>query len=186
MMAPKNEDPAKYTPRKESDYHGLNRSVAASHFRTEKTKDPVIHAGFKPGDFFNKRIFRWLYYYLQSRFGPNHPYPGYDGTDNGVYPLPEYNDANKEPVVLGVVGDWGTYTAESIAIAQKMGGQHPHYTIHIGDTYYVGAPHEMANNFTDAGSPWEGANSAVLPFWATMRCMPGGSLISMDCCPRSA
>ena len=149
MAVPTN-DAKKYEPRKESDYLDLNRSVAANHFRTEKTKDPIVHAGFRLSDFFTKRVFRWLYYYIQSRFGPNHRYKVYDRADNGVYSLPE----GTEPVVLGVIGDWGTYTPESIAIAEKMGGHSPHHTIHIGDTYYVGAPHEIANNFTDAGAPW--------------------------------
>jgi hypothetical protein len=142
----------KYAPRKESEYFKMNRSLAASHLRTEKAKDTDVRPGFRLSDFFSRRVFSWLYYYLQNRFGQKHHYDGYSASDTGVYEMPA--DVSAEPVVLGVVGDWGTYTSESIAIARKMGNHHPHYTVHIGDTYFVGAPHEIANNFTNAGAPW--------------------------------
>jgi len=150
-----NQDAGKHLVRSQENYIDLNRSFAANHFRTEKTKQPILDAGFKLSDFFTKKIFLWLYHYLKSRFGPNHAYSVYDGgADNGIYALTDHNGNESSPVVIAVVGDWATFTPESEEIAEKIREHQPDYSIHIGDTYYVGAPHEVENNFTLPGSPW--------------------------------
>jgi hypothetical protein len=152
-MAIKNTPDGKDLLRKTNDYFDLNRSIAANHFRTEKTKSAQTDAEFHISDFFSSKIFSWLYFYLQSRFGRRHKYQLYDKADgdSGIYELPELNN---ERVVIGVAGDWGTFTPQSIAIAEKIAEHNPHFTIHIGDTYFVGAPHEIADNFTNKSSPW--------------------------------
>jgi hypothetical protein len=141
--------------RNKQNYIDLNRSVAANHFRTENTKQPIQDAGFKLSDFFTKKIFLWLYHYLKSRFGPNHDYQVYqEGSDNGIYELPEISGSDMQQTLIATVGDWATFTPESEEIAERISAHQPDYTIHIGDTYYVGAPHEVENNFTSPGSPW--------------------------------
>ena len=153
-MPDKKIDNDKFDVRKTTDYLKLNRWFSANHFRTEKTKEKPKVAEFQPGDFFSRKIFRWFYYYIQNRFGFNHSYTCYDNTQTGVFRIDKTTDTQNDPVVIGIAGDWGTYTAQSIEVARKMGGHNPHYTIHIGDTYFVGAPHEIINNFIAPESPW--------------------------------
>lgn len=135
--------------RTQSDYTHLGRSIIGNHFRTETKKSkgaPVLN---KLTDFISRRIWSWLYYYLDSRFGRPHPYPDYtNAPDNGVYQL------SPDPVVLALCADWATNTAESCAVASRMREHRPDYTLHLGDTYFVGEPKEIAANFLDPGSPW--------------------------------
>ena len=55
---------------------------------------------------------------------------------------------------IAICSDWATDTAESVAIAKQMGTHDPDFTIHVGDTYYVGSPEETRSNFTDSTSAW--------------------------------
>jgi Calcineurin-like phosphoesterase len=149
-MKKKASEQGKGAPRRPEDYLGLSRSVAANHFRSELTKSSTRSPKFIISDFFSSRSFTWIFYYIQSRMGFKHPYTShYDKTDNGVYQM-----SDNSPVSIAIAGDWATFTIQSIAIADRMRALKPHFTIHIGDTYYVGAPHEIKNNFTKKGAPW--------------------------------
>lgn len=138
------------------DYYKLNRSQLLNHLDTEIQKSKPGH---KIMDFISKRLWSWLYYYLRSRFLPNHVYPAYTPPDTGIYTLEKSNGPDAGCISLAIVADWATDTDESIQIAQKMADHNPDYTIHMGDTYYVGAPHEIRNNFTNAESPWIRGNT---------------------------
>ncbi|HEY4966630.1 MAG TPA: metallophosphoesterase [Puia sp.] len=138
------------------DYYKLSRSQLFNHFDTENKKSKPDH---KIMDFITKRLWSWLYYYLRSRFLPNHAYPAYVSPDTGVYTLEKNGGPEVDYISIAIVADWATDTNESIQIAQKMDDHHPDYTIHMGDTYYVGAPHEIENNFIKPGSPWVRGNT---------------------------
>jgi hypothetical protein len=142
-------------PRDQSDYLNLGRSVLANHLRTEakKSKDaPVLN---QITAFISRHFWTWIYYYLDSRFGKPHPYPEYPSVgDQGVYPLGTSPVPGRRGVTLAICADWGTNTSESCHIAGRMHSHTPDYTIHLGDTYYVGEPKEIAANFLDPGSPW--------------------------------
>jgi hypothetical protein len=139
-------------PRSQQDYELMSRSHLVNHYKTEVNKSEGKPLPYKITDFLTKRIWSWLYYYLDSRFGKNHPYATYRGEDSGIYQLdPSSADGG---ISLAVAADWATYTKESMRIASEIEKQDPDYTIHLGDTYYVGAPFEVAANFLDEGAPW--------------------------------
>jgi hypothetical protein len=135
--------------REQADYKHLSRFPVVNHLHTEQVKS---EPGHKILDFITKRFWSWIYYYLKSRFGRNYPYPAYIPPDTGIYSLNEGND--HERVTIALVADWATNTRESIQIAQKIAAHDPDYTIHLGDTYYVGATHEIENNFLVPEAPW--------------------------------
>ena len=143
------------TPRDQSDYLNLGRSIIGNHLRTEskKSKDtPVLN---QITAFISKHFWTWIYYYMDSRFGKPHPYPEYTSSgDQGVYPLGTSPVSGRRGVTLAICADWGTNTSESCHIAGCMHSHTPDYTIHLGDTYYVGEPKEIAANFLNPGSPW--------------------------------
>lgn len=153
---PKQSDiaPAGNAPdRSSDDYVRLGRSVLANHLETEKNKTKTTGTLYRISDFVSKRIWTWLYYYTDSRFGRNHPYLDYHGApDNGVYRIAPR--AGREEIVIGLCADWATNTRESLQIARAMAGHEPDYTLHLGDTYFVGEPKEIKRNFTDPGAPW--------------------------------
>jgi hypothetical protein len=137
--------------RSADDYFKLSRSPLLNHLRTENKKSPP---GNQILDFITKRLWSWLFYYLKSRFLPKYPYPDYPAPETGIYPLHKEDPSGEEPVTIAVVADWGTDTLESIRISGQMAKHRPDYTVHLGDTYFVGAPPEIEKNFTSPGSAW--------------------------------
>ena len=123
----------------------------------------------------------WIYHYIKSRFGARYPYPAYQAPQTGVYRLektrelsaavkaePARNPAGGEnasdpaAVRICIVSDWATGTPEAREIAHSMKAQTPDYTIHMGDTYYVGAPLEIDANFGDGNWPIGNSGSFAL------------------------
>ena len=54
---------------------------------------------------------------------------------------------------IALAGDWGTGTDEAFHVASHMRAFRPHYTIHLGDVYYVGDPAEVGANFLGVPNP---------------------------------
>jgi hypothetical protein len=133
------------------DYVNASRSVLKSHYKTEATKPP--HKATNLLDSFaHGKWGLWIKHYLKSRFGPRHKFLTYQGTGvNGIYEM----DANAHnQVKVAIVSDWGTDTNESMSIGLAVDDHKAEYTIHLGDTYFVGAPPEIDNNFKPGDSYW--------------------------------
>jgi len=134
--------------RQQKDYLNMTHSILVNHFQTETKRSAHKTKLEQITDFLGKNGRAWIYYYLINRFGPNHPYQSYQGAHTGVYPL------GPGPASIAIAADWATDTQESTDVAIEMGKHLPDYTIHLGDTYFVGAPHEIDVNFTRKDSPW--------------------------------
>lgn len=141
---------SKSPARSGTDYLDPSRSELVNHYKTEATKIP----GHDIGDFLTKSFWSFAYHYVKSRFGRNHPYPSYQLPESGVYEL-----TTESEISIAITSDWATDTPDSYAVARQMKAQEPDYTIHVGDTYYVGAPSEIMSNFVEEGSPWVRGNS---------------------------
>lgn len=148
-MAGPQQQPIKNAPkRSNTDYLNPSRSELINHYKTERKKRPPTYS---PVDFLTKTFWSWIYHYFKSRFGKKFPYPSYAAPHTGIYTLEE---SGAQGATICIASDWATDTEDSFAIAEKIREQDPDYTIHVGDTYYVGAPHEIRSNFTDDGAPW--------------------------------
>lgn len=80
------------------------------------------------------------------------PYPFYrtPTTNNGIFKIQK---PASSAVSVALLSDWASYSDESQLIARQAGIQD--YSIHLGDTYYVGNDKEIAENFnTDLGGTW--------------------------------
>src|SRR5258708_17107580 len=134
------------------DYLNLSRSVAKNHARTEKAK--VLHrSSNKLANLLNRKWFLWVWHYLRSRFGCRHKFATYEGSvNNGTYLLK--SSENNSSIKIALVADWATDTTESKKIGEKIRDHQPDYTVHLGDTYFVGAPFEIENNFLPDKSFW--------------------------------
>ncbi|RYE38292.1 MAG: metallophosphoesterase, partial [Sphingobacteriales bacterium] len=131
--------------RSNEDYLSSSRSELVNHLKTEITKKPTHSIG----DFLTKTFWSWIYHYFKSRFGRKFPYPCYHNNETGIYRMED----NAE-VVIGIASDWATDTQEALDVAKRMAAHTPDYTIHVGDTYYVGAPPEIESNFVIPDAPW--------------------------------
>jgi hypothetical protein len=101
--------------------------------------------------FLPQRVWKWISQYLRYRIGRKHPFQHYDpqSGDNGVYRLA--STENEIRIVLA--GDWGTGTDEAASVAKRMEECKPHYSIHLGDVYYVGSMAEVGENFLGIANP---------------------------------
>ena len=90
------------------------------------------------------RIFEWLRQYFKYRIGRCHPFRVYapSDPDQGVYTLD-----NDGEIRIAMAGDWATGTDEAECVAKLMEAFEPHYSIHLGDVYYVVAQYETDENF---------------------------------------
>lgn len=80
---------------------------------------------------------------------------------------------------IALAGDWATGTDEAHTISELIKAFKPHYTIHLGDVYYVGDPNEVDENFWESAIritstlPVSGPRDrkALSRLLATMKCM---------------
>jgi hypothetical protein len=94
--------------------------------------------------FLGSNLLAWITSYLRNRFGPRHVLPDYRRTaDSGVYPL----NSDGGSVRVSMAGDWASGTDEAAAVAAAISAWHPHFTIHLGDVYYVGDEAEARSTF---------------------------------------
>jgi len=89
---------------------------------------------------------KWIWKNLGHLGNSRYQYQRYSRPElnNGIFKIA--NDA-AQGITLALLSDWATDTAESRQIANLVGNTH--YSIHLGDTYYVGNSDEIARNFND-------------------------------------
>jgi calcineurin-like phosphoesterase family protein len=102
--------------------------------------------------FLRNQVGGWLFSYLKFRLGPRHSFLTYAPGDNGIYRLAgdsyfKGGDAGGDEIRMAVAGDWATGTDESDRIARRMQSFQPHFTVHLGDVYYVGDQEEVEANY---------------------------------------
>jgi hypothetical protein len=110
-----------------------------------------------------------------------HPYPTYKGPgNNGVFKIQKDGDDLVEILLLS---DWATNTAESRAIAKQAGVKD--YSIHLGDTYYVGDLPEIRNNFfPENGGKWPYGKLGSFAMLGNHEMYSGGAAYFRDLLPR--
>lgn len=93
----------------------------------------------------------WIWEYLLHRIGPRHRFQVYanGNPDQGVHKL----KGDHGEIRIALAGDWATGTDEAESVSKLMISFKPHYSIHLGDVYYVGSPHEVDENFLGIKNP---------------------------------
>ncbi|MGB4847015.1 MAG: metallophosphoesterase [Saprospiraceae bacterium] len=152
------------------DLMSTSRSVLLSHLNTETTpKKPEevskeeAKSAHKAKNmltkFLTNRPWPWIKNYLKYRFTPRHVFVTYntDGSNTGVYKMVSENSSGNKSaneITIALASDWGTDTPESMLIGLAMDAHKPDYSIHMGDTYYVGLSEEIEQNFMPGNSYW--------------------------------
>src|SRR5262249_9522769 len=119
--------------------------------------------------FLRNQVFGWVLNYIKFRFGPRHRFQTYDGgEDSGIYKLAGDSYfggglSSDEEIRVSIAGDWATGTDESDRVARRMSAFRPHYTIHLGDVYYVGDEDEVEANYLGTAQPGSGMRSVLWP-----------------------
>jgi hypothetical protein len=136
--------------RRETGGNGTGRTardrlwIASAASTLAPSKYPIL-AAFSPA-----KLCRWIWAYLSHRIGRRHPFKTYPASDadQGVYKLDDDGE-----VRIALAGDWGTGTDEAACIAKLIDVFDPHYSIHLGDVYYVGDRDEVDENFLGIKNP---------------------------------
>lgn len=131
---------------KRSAWHNYLRAARSESFSWRDARKPFYH---QLKAFFNTIV--WVLTYLKYRFGMRHRFLDYSSqTTKGVYPLapdfPLNGDAPEEEIRVSLAGDWGTGTREANLVANSIRRSRPHYTIHLGDIYFVGNAKTVRGN----------------------------------------
>ena len=144
-----------------SDLKNLPRSAALSHLY--KAAEAVSPANFPPESLFApKALWNWLRNYLAYVFRTKHTFPPHTmALQNAVYDLLDENGS--DTVRIALAGDWGTGTQEAVNVASQMKAFDPHFTLHIGDVYYVGDPPEVNENCLGVKNPNNNYDPVIWP-----------------------
>lgn len=150
------------------DYTKLSRKPISSYLRNAaapkqprtKTREPRSpRIGPAPrfpsiGAFLPRQFLAFVIAYLRHQFGTRRSFEFYakGDPDQGVYKMRGDDRADGE-VRLALCGDWGTGTDEAYLVGRRIRETKPHYTIHLGDIYYVGDVEEVRQNFLGARNP---------------------------------
>jgi hypothetical protein len=90
------------------------------------------------------QFWKWVFPYLRDLVHKNAPYQTYLGGKTGIFGVAA--PAQDGPLRIAVAADWGTGTLEAETVAENMKACSPHYTIHLGDVYYMGETPEIDEN----------------------------------------
>jgi hypothetical protein len=107
----------------------------------------------------------WVKSFIDNHWGPMHPYPSYKDDVPGqtgrwhlntgaVLQRGQAFDRRVDaasPVRIGVAADWAAGTLEADCVQSAMMASNgtsfdPHWTLHVGDIYYVGSEDEVKAN----------------------------------------
>ena len=134
------------------DLRNLPRSSGLS-FLYKAATDQQKRYHFLLGAFLPSVIGPWIGEYFKNRFGSRHKFQSYEDPagDKGIYKLGDDSSIGGKPdpngeIRMSLAGDWGTGTDEANEVADQMNQFHPHYTVHLGDVYYVGDKTEVEEN----------------------------------------
>jgi hypothetical protein len=133
------------------DLKNLPRSPAVSYlYRAAEVAAPP---NFPPESKFSfSALWEWIRSYLSYVFERKHYFPDANASPtHGFYPMA--GDLADDEVRIAIAGDWGTGTQEAETVATNMMAFRPHYTIHLGDVYYVGDPTEVNENCLGIPNP---------------------------------
>jgi len=152
------------------DFQDLPRAPELNFFRKHRLPRAARAPGARAREAFETlNLFtsadgwRWIAEYFRHRFGRKHPFLAYGSDDNGIYPLRGDDGADDDAIRIAIGGDWATGTDEAFAIAELMAKRKPHYSIHLGDVYFVGDPAETKENFLGERNPRHSYTPCIWP-----------------------
>lgn len=86
---------------------------------------------------------KWFFLYLKDFIHRNARYRTYPKHKSGVFCVeaPPHG-----PLRIAVAADWATGTIESAKVAENIRSAKPHYSLHLGDIYFMGEKSQVEEN----------------------------------------
>ncbi len=119
----------------------LGRTALFARIQQAASQDPNPHYPRLMAFF---EFWKWILPYLHDLGRKEVPYRTYLKGKTGIFRIaaPPRDGALR----IAIAADWGTGTLESETVAENMKACSPHYTVHLGDVYYMGDVPEINEN----------------------------------------
>jgi hypothetical protein len=143
------------------DLKDLPRSAALSQlFQAAEVASPP---NYPPESLFApSALLSWVRNYLAYVFHKKHSFPSHLASHHdSIYDLVDESDGND--VRVSIAGDWGTGTNEAECVVAQIQKFKPHFTIHLGDVYYVGDAPSVNENCLGIQNPNNNYDPVVWP-----------------------
>ena len=152
MNSPTNPATNVRTKRTVKDLDVYQRSASLS--QLSKAAEAAAPPNYPPEARFSpSALWAWVRSYLSYVFRKKHYFPPYTASPTqALYDLLDESNA-AQAVRVSIAGDWGTGTVEAESVADSMMKFKPHFTIHIGDIYFVGDPPSVNENCRGIRNP---------------------------------
>src|SRR5580704_14687099 len=138
-------DPKLRSRRSVKDLTGNQRSAALA--QLSKAAEAAAPPNFPPASKFSAGVlWDWIRNYLAYVLRKKHDFPPFAASpQQAVYDLVDDNN-DAQNIRVSLAGDWGTGTGEAESVADRIRESRPHFTLHLGDVYYVGDPPSVNEN----------------------------------------
>ena len=144
---------------KQSDLIGLSRKSIVNQLMA--VKDSIVKKApdYDMQGLVDQNKWQWFLKQVGHLGNKHYAYCSYPepAVNNGIFrmaaPAGSAGAGATAATTVALLADWASSTAESIQIGELVGLQD--YSIHLGDTYYVGNSKEIADNFSHIdGAAW--------------------------------
>lgn len=136
----------------QKDLIGLSRSPVVNQLHAIKDSITERPPKYNMHGLVRQNVFQWLWKNLLHLGNTHYTYQTYHDlkTNNGIFKM---DDKPGTETSVALLADWASDTPESHKVAAMCGERD--YSIHLGDSYYVGNEKEIADNFNSThGAPW--------------------------------
>ena len=131
----------------------LPRSTALSKYRASMERVGKAPSKFPALSYFSPSAWwNWFRTYAGEAFQKSYPFPTGTGPHQSIYPL--LNENGEAALRVTIAGDWGTGTDEAYFVTESMAPAH--YTVHLGDVYYIGDDPSIDENCLGIPNPING------------------------------
>jgi hypothetical protein len=150
------------TKRSVEDLNVNQRSAVLS--QLHRATEAVAPPNYPPESRFSPSALKlWVRNYLAYVFRKKHDFHSPTASSTlAMYELLDENDS-AESVRVSLAGDWGTGTREAESVAAQIRLFDPHFTIHLGDVYYVGDPQSVNENCLGIKNPSNNYDAVTWP-----------------------
>lgn len=138
--------------KKQEELVGLSRQPVVN--RLNSIKDSIVKRPpvYNMHGLIDENKIKWFLENFMHLGNSRYPYQHYanPAINNGIFKIDASSD---KAVTIALLSDWASDTEESRHIAELASGHD--FSIHLGDTYYVGNSREIAENFNSTyGGSW--------------------------------
>lgn len=156
--------------RDNSDLTGMGKNSLPSQYRA--AKESLTGPMYTDGDLVTENRAAWFNKNVGSVFKKRCKIPIADPDYDGIFDISK--DDEEAAVTIALLSDWATDTAEARLVARQAGKQD--YSIHLGDTYYIGnLPEIKASFFPENKGTWPYGNLGSFAMLGNHEMYSGGS-----------